>query len=81
MIKKTVVVIAASALACAFWASTASAKTHHHKAKPTHVAKTEAMKTVPGQNPIAVAPATAPVKGAKAPEAVKGNNAMGVAGK
>jgi hypothetical protein len=81
MIKKTIVVIAASALACGLWASAASAKTTKPKAKPVTAAKVEPMKPVPGNNPFSVAPAAQPIKNAQKPEAIKGNNAMGVATK
>jgi len=81
MIKKTIVMIAASALACGLCVSAASAKTTKPKAKPATTAKAEPMKAVPGNNPFSVAPSSAPIKGAKAPEAIKGNNAMGVASK
>jgi hypothetical protein len=39
------------------------------------------MKPVPGNNPFSVAPAAQPIKNAQKPEAIKGNNAMGVATK
>ncbi len=85
MIKKTIIVIAASALACALFALSASAATRHyskhHKAHPAAVAKVEPMKAVPGNNPFTIAPSSKPVANAKAPAAVKGNNPMGVAAK
>jgi hypothetical protein len=81
MIKKMVVVIAASALAFGLSASTASAKHHHAKKKPAQVAKVEAIKNVPGNNPIVSAGAQTPIKNAPKPEGIKGNNAMGVATK
>ncbi len=80
MIKKTVIVIAASALACAVWASAASAATRHyskqHKAHPTAVAKAEPMKAVPGNNPFPIAPPAKPTQNAKAYEQMKGNNPL-----
>jgi hypothetical protein len=82
MIKKTIVVIAASALACGLWASAASAKTTKpKKAKPAAVAKVEPMKPVPGNNPFTVAAKRDVPKNVQKPEAIKGNNAMGVATK
>jgi hypothetical protein len=84
MIKKIVVVIAASALAVGLAVSAASAKqTKHakHKAKPATVAKVEPMKNVPGNNPIVSAPKRDIAKNAAKPEGIKGNNAMGVATK
>jgi hypothetical protein len=80
MLKKMVVVIAASALAFGLSASAASAK-HHAKKKPAHVAKVEPMKTVPGNNPMVSASAQTPIKNPKNPDAIKGNNPMGVASK
>ncbi len=81
MIKKTIVVIAASALACALSVSAVSAKTTKHKAKPAKVAKVQPMKAVPGNNPFTIAPASAGIKNAPAPAAIKGNNPMSVAAK
>ena len=81
MIKKTIVVIAASALACGLWASAASAKTTKPKAKKATVAKVEPMKAVPGNNPFTVAATREVPKNAAKPETIKGNNAMGVATK
>jgi hypothetical protein len=80
MIKKMVVVMAASALACGGWASSASAK-QHPKAKRAHVAKVEPIKSVPGNNPMVSAPMREPMKNAPTPQAIKGNNPMGVAAK
>jgi hypothetical protein len=79
MIKKTIVVIAASALACGLWASAASAKTTKPKAKRASVAKVEPMKSVPGNNPFTVAAKRDVPKNAPKPETIKGNNAMTMA--
>jgi hypothetical protein len=55
MIKKTVVAIAVSALACGAWASSAAAAKHHAKhAAPAPAAKAE---TIPGVNAMTNAPA------------------------
>ena len=55
MIKKTVIAVAVSAIACAAWTSSASAKHHvkHKMAAPA--AQAQAM---PGVNPMTNAPAT-----------------------
>jgi hypothetical protein len=76
MIKKTIVVIAASALACGLFASAASAKTTKPKAKQTTAAKAEPMKSVPGNNPFPIASNSAPVQNAKPYEPIKGNNPL-----
>ena len=63
MIKKTVIAIAVSAIACAAWASSASAKQHvkHHAGHmaPAPAAQAEA---IPGVNPMTNAPATKAVE-------------------
>ena len=81
MIKKTIVVIAASAFVCGLWASAASAATTKPKAKRATAAKVEPMKSVPGNNPFTIATTRDAPKNAPKPEAIKGNNAMGVAPK
>jgi hypothetical protein len=82
--KKMVVIIAASALAFGLSASAASAKhvkhAKHHAAKHTTVAKVEAMKPVPGNNPLTIASTRDVPKNAPKPEATKGNNPMPMAG-
>lgn len=49
MIKKTVVAVAVSAIACAAWASSASAATRHKQKMAEPPAKAE---TIPGVNPM-----------------------------
>jgi hypothetical protein len=84
MIKKMVVVIAASVLAVGLSVSAVSAKTTKHakhKAKPAAAAQVQTLPNVPGNNPIVHAAQQTPIKNAPKPEGIKGNNAMGVATK
>ena len=63
MIKKTVIAIAVSAIACAAWTSTASAK-HHVKHHARHMASAPAAQaeSIPGVNPMTNAPAVKAVE-------------------
>lgn len=76
MIKKTVVAVALSALACAAWTSSASAK--HHAKRPLHAPATQATtaETIPGVNPMANAGAISPVSQPATYAPIQGVNPM-----
>jgi hypothetical protein len=59
MIKKTVVAIAVSAIACAAWTSSAAAKKHARHMASAPAAQAE---TIPGVNPMTNAPAAKAVE-------------------
>jgi hypothetical protein len=59
MIKKAVIAIAVSAIACAAWTSTASAKHHAGHMASAPAAQAE---TIPGVNPMTNAPAAKAVE-------------------
>ena len=63
MIKKTVIAIAVSAIACAAWASSASAK-HHVKHHARHMAPAPSAQaeSIPGVNPMTNAAPTKAVE-------------------
>jgi hypothetical protein len=76
MIKKTIVAVALSALACAAWTSSASAK--HHAKHPLHAPVTQAptAETIPGVNPMTNAGAIPPVQQPATYAPIQGVNPM-----
>lgn len=80
--KKILIAVAAGALVCGAWGTAAMAKTNaKHKVHTAHAKKMAPVQQaaqMPGNNPMINPKAAATVKG-PAPEAIKGNNQMGVA--
>jgi hypothetical protein len=75
MIKKTAVAVAVSALACAAWTSSASAK--HHAKHPTHAPATQSTaEPIPGVNPMTNATTTPAVSQPATYAPVPGVNPM-----